>query len=389
MHIHGPSTLYPTQGPSILHQGTCAYALAQGGPKIALRGGDGMGAWRRRGGGVPEMGFHAGPFVLCKGGCCHQRRRNTNFGPEKKFSLKNFPPHMCSQNDQRDVGIILSHVCWGRTPPPPPTARQVGQPQPKPPSRHGDQGGGGGGLGKWASVPSPPRKAIFFPPSTLHQGTHEPSTLHQGTCASRHVHLRFNAAYCTRAPVHKSDPSIRACMQMHEPSRLHQGTCAYGIMRMHTCPDATVVLCPHIGRHRTTRAGRTHTTHFPLLFSRHLPPATAGCIASWPPAPQRALHTCSTGCAIQARVQGSPPLAWPPAPVSRPERRSPPSQRGLLEPAWVPCCIWQQDATLRCVSGRDGATGVVAHPSSYRVSFPAHARWVPFPSGGAALPPEL
>ena len=65
------------------------------------------------------MGFRAGPFVLCKDGCCHQRRRNTNFGPEKFFSRKKFPPHMCSQNDQRDVGIILSHVCWGRTPPPP------------------------------------------------------------------------------------------------------------------------------------------------------------------------------------------------------------------------------------------------------------------------------
>ena len=59
-----------------------------GGPKIALRGGgggDGMGARRRRGGGVPEMGFCAGPFVLCKDGCCHQRRRNTNFGPEIFF----------------------------------------------------------------------------------------------------------------------------------------------------------------------------------------------------------------------------------------------------------------------------------------------------------------
>ena len=36
------------------------------------------------------------------------------------WNEKIFPPHMCSQNDQRDVGIILSHICWGWTPPPPP-----------------------------------------------------------------------------------------------------------------------------------------------------------------------------------------------------------------------------------------------------------------------------
>ena len=104
------------------------------------------------------MGFRAGPFVLCKDGCCHQRRRNTNFGLEIFFSLKNFPPHMCSQIDQRDVGIILSHVCWGRTPPPPPPARQEGQPQPKPPSRHGDQGGGGGGWANGLPCHPPPAK---------------------------------------------------------------------------------------------------------------------------------------------------------------------------------------------------------------------------------------
>ena len=74
------------------------------------------------------MGFCAGPFVLRKDGCCRQRRRNTNFGPEKLFPRKTFPPHMCSQNDQRNVGIILSHICWDRHPPPP----QVGQPWPKP-----------------------------------------------------------------------------------------------------------------------------------------------------------------------------------------------------------------------------------------------------------------
>ena len=55
-------------------------------------GGDGMGARRRRGGEVPEMGFCAGPFVLCKDGCCHQRRRNTNFGLDNFFFTKKFSP---------------------------------------------------------------------------------------------------------------------------------------------------------------------------------------------------------------------------------------------------------------------------------------------------------
>ena len=144
---------------------SCVYVclLCIGRPENCFAGG----GWHWRpakegGGGVPEMGFRAGPFVLCKDGCCHQRRRNTNFGPEKLFSRKNFPPHMCSQNDQRDVGIILSHVCRGQTPPP--QARQVGQPQPKPPSRHGDQGGGGGGWANGLPCHPSPRKAIFFPP---------------------------------------------------------------------------------------------------------------------------------------------------------------------------------------------------------------------------------
>ena len=53
---------------------------------------------------------------------------------------------------------------------PPALARQVGQPQPKPPSRHGDQGGGGGG---WANGlpchPPPPAKQFSSRPvaSTL------------------------------------------------------------------------------------------------------------------------------------------------------------------------------------------------------------------------------
>ena len=54
-------------------------------------------AWapgKDRGGGVTEMGFRAGPFVLCKDGCSHERCRNTNFGSENLFHEKKFP-HIC------------------------------------------------------------------------------------------------------------------------------------------------------------------------------------------------------------------------------------------------------------------------------------------------------
>ena len=68
-----------------------------GDPKIALRRGGGM-AWapgEGRGGLVPEMGFRAGPFVLCKDGCCHQRRQNKQILARRIFfHEKNFP-HIC------------------------------------------------------------------------------------------------------------------------------------------------------------------------------------------------------------------------------------------------------------------------------------------------------
>ena len=84
--------------------------------------------------------------------------------PEKVFSTNNFPPpHLSSQNDQRDVGIILSHRCWVD---PPPRHGRSGTPalNPPPPVTAAKEGGGGGGLGKWASVSPPARRAIFFPP---------------------------------------------------------------------------------------------------------------------------------------------------------------------------------------------------------------------------------
>ena len=71
--------------------------LELGGLKIALQGGVAWAPGEGGGGGVPEMDFRAGTFVLCKDGCCHQRRRNTNFGPEIFFRSKNFP-HICVVN---------------------------------------------------------------------------------------------------------------------------------------------------------------------------------------------------------------------------------------------------------------------------------------------------
>ena len=85
------------------------------------------------------------------------------FWPTKIFFHKKIFPHICVVKMISDVGIILSHVCWGR-PPPPPLARQVAQPQPKPPSRHGDQGGGGGGWANGLPYHPPPAKQFSSRP---------------------------------------------------------------------------------------------------------------------------------------------------------------------------------------------------------------------------------
>ena len=98
-------------------------AYRMGGPKIALRGGGGGGGWHGRpakdgGGGFRKWASVPGP-LFCVRTDVPTKGAGTQILARKIFSRKNFSPHMCSQNDQRDVGIILSHVCWGRTPPPP------------------------------------------------------------------------------------------------------------------------------------------------------------------------------------------------------------------------------------------------------------------------------
>ena len=70
----------------------CAGPLQLGGPKIALRGGwHGRLAKEGGGGGAPEMGFRAGPFVLCKDGCA-TKGAGTQILARKIFFTKNSSP---------------------------------------------------------------------------------------------------------------------------------------------------------------------------------------------------------------------------------------------------------------------------------------------------------
>ena len=119
-----------------------------------------MGA-RRRGGGafqkwasVPRLLFCVRTDVAAKGA-------GTQILAQKNFFLrKNVPPHMCSQNDQRDVGIILSHVCWGWDPPPPPG--RWGSPSPNPlPGTATKEGEGRVGQMCFRAIPPPPPAKQF------------------------------------------------------------------------------------------------------------------------------------------------------------------------------------------------------------------------------------
>ena len=108
-------------GNTVKTGGSGACAGTQGGPqgdlKIALRGGGGggyMDARRRRegGGGLEKWGSVSGP-LFCVRTDVGAKGAGTQNLARKFLSTDNFtPPHLSSQNDQRDVGIILSHRCW-------------------------------------------------------------------------------------------------------------------------------------------------------------------------------------------------------------------------------------------------------------------------------------
>ena len=189
--------------------------------------------------------------------------------PEKVFSTNNPPPHLSSQNDQRDVGIILSHRCW--VDPPPPPARQVGHPRPEPPPPVTAAKEGGGGLGKWASVsPPPPPRAIFFPPSAggdtpmahpklcdgmtncaVHLAEKGP-----GRDAEHHCDQQQQNGTLTTQPLWQSPPWLLVLL-------LHQGCCWGCALASISPPKRTCD--PHSGatRRPTWRGGTRWTTRTP------------------------------------------------------------------------------------------------------------------------------
>ena len=123
------------------------------------------------------------------------------FWPRKVFFTKTLSPTYVCQNDQRDVGIILSHVCWGRTPPPPPppgTAGRAAPAQTPLPARRPSRGRGGVGQMGFRAIPPPPRKAIFFPPKKPSRSYMSPTF--QRCCIHTHLRDLGTQACCSGEP---------------------------------------------------------------------------------------------------------------------------------------------------------------------------------------------
>ena len=102
-------------------------------------------------------------IVLCNNGCWRQRQ--TQILAQHNFSAPPPPPpppQICTQNDQRHLGIILSRRCLGSPPPPLGTAgRAPPALKPSPADKEG------GGVGNGPPPPPQPRGAIFVSPCTF------------------------------------------------------------------------------------------------------------------------------------------------------------------------------------------------------------------------------
>ena len=129
-------------------------------PENCSAGGGGGVTWTPAeggGGGLEKWGSVSGP-LFCVRTDVGAKGTGTQNLARKFFSTNNPPPpHLSSQNDQRDVGIILS--------PPPARHGRSGAPALNPPLPSRRPRREGGGLGKWASVsPLPPAEQFSSRP---------------------------------------------------------------------------------------------------------------------------------------------------------------------------------------------------------------------------------
>ena len=100
------------------------------------------------------------------------------------------PPHLSSQNDERNVGIVLSHRCWVAPPPPPPGHGRSGTPALNLPSRHSGQGGGGVGKMGFLVFTTPP-------PPPAEQFSSHPVPLPRPRLHVAHADVIARASSCT------------------------------------------------------------------------------------------------------------------------------------------------------------------------------------------------
>ena len=120
------------------------------------------------GGGLEKWGSVSGPLFCVRTDVGAKGTGTQNLTRKSFFQF--------SQNDQRDVGIILSHRCCVDLPPP--RHGRSGTPALNPPlpSRRPRRVGGGGG---WENGPpcQPPPQSNFLPAKSFHQHHHPPHPL--------------------------------------------------------------------------------------------------------------------------------------------------------------------------------------------------------------------
>ena len=311
------------------------------------------------GGGLEKWGSVSGPLFCVTTDVGAEGAGTQNFGPKIFFPpIIPPPPHLSSQDDQCDVGIILSHRCWADPPPP---ARQVRHPRPEPPlpSRRPRRGGG---LGKWASVSPPPPAEQFSsrqgPPSDIPG----PKSRRWGGVP----HRRFGMTAWT-PPAQRPNPLLRGAL----PRTIAEHTTGGTLLVKHQTPAGQLPTGHWPSRLPSGGGGGGMS---PLVYCSRL--RRAAPIDRSPPAALRLGPSPSVGGGTHRPHTPPAPSLPPPRPIS-PSLLPPSLSLGRLchrSPRTVPVSLPRAGSTRRRATA--GLTAGGSHP-------PGHHRW----NKGATPPP--